>query len=155
LFGKWSKVRYTPALFKMINEILDNCLDENIRTSGKFANRIDVSITDASVTVTDNGRGIPQETIVTPEDDKILRPVAAWTRVNAGTSFEENRTTIGANGLGSAAVNFLSSSFMGPLGRMELPSRHLFRRCESDQDQGNKEVWVWYIRHVHSRLFDL
>jgi DNA gyrase/topoisomerase IV subunit B len=113
LFGKWSKVRYTPALFKMINEILDNCLDENIRTSGKFANRIDVSITDTSVTVTDNGRGIPQETIVTPEDDKILRPVAAWTRVNAGTSFEENRTTIGANGLGSAAVNFLSSSFHG------------------------------------------
>jgi DNA gyrase/topoisomerase IV subunit B len=113
LFGKWTKVRYTPALFKMINEILDNSIDEAIRTSFAHATKIDVSINDTTVTVTDNGRGIPQQMIQTPEGDTISRPVAAWTRVNAGTSFEDNRTTIGANGLGSAAVNFLSSSFVG------------------------------------------
>jgi DNA gyrase/topoisomerase IV subunit B len=113
LFGKWTKVRYTPALFKMVNEILDNSIDEHIRTAGKFANKIDVSIDDNSVTVTDNGRGIPQEEVQTPEGDTILRPVAAWTRVNAGTSFEDQRTSIGANGVGSAATNFMSSSFTG------------------------------------------
>jgi DNA topoisomerase-2 len=113
LFGKWSKVQYTPAIFKMINEIIDNSIDENIRTKGKYANKIDVTIEDSTVTVTDNGRGIPQELIQTPEGENIPRPVAAWTRVNAGTSFEETRTTVGANGVGSASTNFLSLSFHG------------------------------------------
>lgn len=113
IFGKWSKVNYTPALFKMINEIIDNSIDENLRTSGLHANKIDVSIENSTVTVTDNGRGIPQELIQTPEGENIQRAVAAWTRVNAGTSFEESRTTIGANGVGSASTNFLSESFYG------------------------------------------
>jgi DNA topoisomerase-2 len=113
LFGKWTKVRYTPAIFKMINEIIDNSIDENIRTQGKHANKIDVVIDGSNVTVTDNGRGIPQELIQTPEGETIPRPVAAWTRVNAGTSFEETRTSIGANGVGSASTNFLSTSFYG------------------------------------------
>jgi DNA topoisomerase-2 len=113
LFGKWSKVRYTPALFKMINEIVDNSIDEAIRTSYKFATKIDVTIQDSTVTVTDNGRGIPQEMTTTPEGEMISRPVAAWTRVNSGTSFEDERTSIGANGVGSSASNFMSSSFYG------------------------------------------
>ena len=113
LFGKWTKVHYTPALFKMINEIIDNSIDEHIRTSGTFATKIDVIIKDSTVTVTDNGRGIPQELIETPEGESIQRAVAAWTRVNAGTSFGETRTTVGANGVGSSATNFLSSSFCG------------------------------------------
>lgn len=113
LFGKWSKVQYTPALFKMINEIIDNSIDEHIRTNGQFATRLDVTIKGSTVTVTDNGRGIPQELIETPEGEKIARAVAAWTRVNAGTSFEETRITVGANGVGSSATNFLSSSFYG------------------------------------------
>ena len=113
LFGKWTKVSYTPAIVKMINEILDNSIDEHIRTAGKFATKIDVIIDDSSVTISDNGRGIPQEEVHTPEGEVILRPVAAWTRVNAGTSFEAERTSIGANGVGSAATNFMSSSFVG------------------------------------------
>lgn len=113
LFGKWTKVTYTPAIFKMINEILDNSLDENIRTNGKFASKIDVTINNDTVTITDNGRGIPQEVVKAPEGDSVSRPVAAWTRVNAGTSFEDQRTSIGANGVGSAATNFMSSSFTG------------------------------------------
>lgn len=116
LLGKWTRVKYVPALLKMINEILDNSLDEAIRTQFKFANKIDVSIAPEgnTVTVTDNGRGIPQEEIFDEQSGtKILRPVAAWTKVNAGTSFEENRVTIGANGVGSAATNFLSTTFIG------------------------------------------
>lgn len=71
LFGKWTKVCYTPALFKMINEILDNSIDEYIRSNAKFANKIDVSFDGNSVTVTDNGRGIPQDVVITPEGEKI------------------------------------------------------------------------------------
>ena len=114
LLGKWKKVTYIPALSKMIDEILDNSIDEAIRTNFTYANKIDVSIDLRSVTVTDNGRGIPQEEVLdTATNERILRPVAAWTRVNAGTSFDNSRVTIGTNGVGSSATNFLSQSFIG------------------------------------------
>ena len=114
VLGKWKKAVYVPALSKMVDEILDNSIDEAIRTNFKHANRIDVSIEGDTVTVTDNGRGIPQDEILdTASGEKVLRPVAAWTRVNAGTSFDNERVTIGTNGVGSSATNFLSTSFRG------------------------------------------
>lgn len=112
--GEWKTATYVPALSKMIDEILDNSIDEAIRTNFKYANKIDVSINMDMVTVSDNGRGIPQDEIFDETSkEKILRPVAAWTRVNAGTSFDDERVTIGTNGVGSAATNFLSSKFTG------------------------------------------
>lgn len=114
VLGKWKTATYVPALSKMIDEILDNSIDEAIRTKFKHANKIDVSINGNTVTVSDNGRGIPQEEVLdTVTNEKILRPVAAWTRVNAGTSFDDERVTIGTNGVGSSATNFLSTSFNG------------------------------------------
>ena len=114
VLGEWKKATYVPALSKMVDEILDNAIDEAIRTNFKFANKINVSINNNEVTVTDNGRGIPQDKIFDEaSNENILRPVAAWTKVNAGTSFDDERVTIGTNGVGSAATNFLSKSFTG------------------------------------------
>jgi len=114
LMGKWQMVEYVPALSKMIDEILDNSIDEAIRTNFKYANKINVSVTGDKIIITDNGRGIPQELVYDETTDtKIARATAAWTRVNAGTSFDDNRVTIGTNGVGSAATNFLSSKFVG------------------------------------------
>ena len=116
VMGKWQTAIYVPALSKMIDEILDNSVDEAIRTQFTHANKIDVEVCTESnqITITDNGRGIPQEEILDAgTGKKILRPVAAWTRVNAGTSFDDERVTIGTNGVGSAATNFLSKSFTG------------------------------------------
>lgn len=114
VLGKWQKAEYVPALSKMIDEILDNSIDEAIRTGFEHANKIDVSIEGNTVTVTDNGRGIPQKEVLdSATGQKILQPVAAWTRVNAGTSFDNERVTIGTNGVGSSATNFLSTSFIG------------------------------------------
>lgn len=114
VLGKWKRATYVPALSKMIDEILDNSIDEAIRTNFKHANRIDVSVDGDSVSIIDNGRGIPQDEILdAASGEKILRPVAAWTRVNAGTSFDSERVTIGTNGVGSSATNFLSTSFKG------------------------------------------
>jgi len=98
----------------MVDEILDNCIDEAIHTQFKYANEITVNGQKTNVTVTDNGRGIPQDEITDTETgEKMVRPVAAWTRVRAGTSFDDNRVTIGANGVGSACVNFMSKAFNG------------------------------------------
>jgi DNA gyrase/topoisomerase IV subunit B len=114
VLGEWKKAVYVPALSKMIDEILDNSIDEAIRTNFKFANKISVSVEGDTVTVSDNGRGIPQDAIYDEGSrETILRPVAAWTKVNAGTSFDDNRVTIGTNGVGSAATNFLSKKFVG------------------------------------------
>lgn len=112
--GVWREVTYIPAILKIIDEIIDNSVDEFIRTQGKHANKIYVDIEDDLVTVTDNGRGIPQDMVVDQATgEELLRPVAAWTRVNAGTSFSDDRVTIGANGLGSSVTNFVSSKFIG------------------------------------------
>jgi DNA gyrase/topoisomerase IV subunit B len=114
VLGKWKIVDYVPALNKMIDEIIDNSIDEAIRTNFVYANKIDITIDGNKITVADNGRGIPQDEIIdTATGERVLRPVAAWTRTNAGTSFTEDRTTIGANGLGSAITNYLSMVFCG------------------------------------------
>lgn len=114
VLGVWKSVSYVPALNKMIDEIIDNSIDEAIRTKFEYANKIDISIIGNKISVTDNGRGIPQDIIHdTITGEKIIRPVAAWTKTNAGTSFTDDRTTIGANGVGSAVTNFLSASFIG------------------------------------------
>jgi DNA topoisomerase-2 len=114
VLGEWKVAKYVPALSKMVDEILDNSIDEAIRTNFKYANKINVSVDGDKVIITDNGRGIPQDEIFDETSgDTILRPVAAWTKVNAGTSFDDERVTIGTNGVGSAATNFLSSQFVG------------------------------------------
>ena len=147
--GQWKVVKYVPALSKMIDEILDNSIDEAIRTNFQYANKINVSIEKDKVTITDNGRGIPQELVYDETTNtKIARATAAWTRVNAGTSFDDNRVTIGTNGVGSAATNFLSSKFVGKTWR---DGKMLTVECKNgaedirekvtDKDGAGTEVW--------------
>ena len=113
VLGKWQTIEYVPALNKMIDEIIDNSIDEAIRTNFEHANQISVSIKGEQITIEDNGRGIPQEEVTDADGNKMPRPVAAWTKTNAGTSFNDDRTTIGANGVGSACTNFMSEKFTG------------------------------------------
>ena len=114
VLGKWKTVSYVPAILKMVDEILDNAIDEAIRTNFKYANDVNVNVQKYKVTITDNGRGIPLDQIEDTETgETILRPVAAWTKVRAGTNFDDDRVTIGANGVGAACVNFMSKLFIG------------------------------------------
>lgn len=114
VMGEWKVATYVPALTKMIDEILDNSVDEAIRTKFEYANKIDVTVRGNRVAVMDNGRGIPQEDVLDATTGAMIpRPVAAWTKTNAGTSFNDDRVTIGTNGVGSAATNFLSAEFVG------------------------------------------
>ena len=115
VFGKFQKVKYVPGLVKIIDEIIDNSIDEAIRTNFKFANKIDVTVSPHLVSVSDNGRGIPQAMITTPEGAQIPGPVAAWTRPKAGGNFgdDSERKTGGMNGVGSSLTNIFSTIFTG------------------------------------------
>jgi DNA topoisomerase-2 len=106
----FKKVNIVGGLLKIINEIIDNSVDEHVRTKGEYANRIDVDIdTDGTVTVSDNGRGIPAVEINTP-DGKEYQMVAAFTRARAGSNFDDaNRESIGMNGVGSM-ITFVTST---------------------------------------------
>lgn len=102
-----------PALVKMVDEIINNSIDEGIRTEFKFANQISVDINHnldgTEIVVADNGRGIPVEKV-----GESYRPVLAWTELRAGSNFDdEGRVTGGLNGVGSACSNIMSASFIG------------------------------------------
>ena len=118
-FGQYKPLYVIPALLKIISEIIDNSIDEAIRTNFEFANKISVSIKKESrgleddvweVVVEDNGRGIP---VVKLAGTDIYRPVAAWTQARAGSNFGDVRETIGSHGIGSMMTAVMSTEFVG------------------------------------------
>lgn len=115
LFGEYKQVTYVPGLVKLIDEIIDNSVDEAIRTSFKFANKISVEIRGNKVIVEDNGRGIPQAMVVDQNGIELPGPVAAWTIPKAGGNFGDDaeRKTGGMNGVGSSLTNIFSVTFAG------------------------------------------
>lgn len=114
-FGEYKSIEFVPGLIKLVDEIIDNSIDEAIRTNFEFANEISVLANQNTIKVSDNGRGIPQSDVVTPEGETIPGPVAAWTRTKAGGNFgnDADRKTGGQNGVGSALTNIFSTSFTG------------------------------------------
>lgn len=111
---EYKTIEFVPGLLKITNEILDNSIDEAIRTSFEHANKIKVSFDNKSNTITieDNGRGIPVKKV--PGED-VFQPELAWGQARAGSNFEddESRETIGLNGVGSFATNVYSKKFIG------------------------------------------
>lgn len=112
---KYSDISYVPALFKIVNEVIDNSTDEYTRTQGKFATKIEITIDKKSFTVRDNGRGIPIVLIKDTNNEDIYKPVAAWCRTKAGSNFmdDANRVTGGMNGVGGSLSNIFSKKFIG------------------------------------------
>lgn len=107
---EYKEFDYIPAFCKIINEIIDNSLDEAIRTNFKYGNEIQVTITEDTVTVKDNGRGVPTD--IDPATG-ISQLELAFTRARAGSNFDDSdRSTIGQNGVGSFCTNCFSKSFI-------------------------------------------
>jgi len=106
----YKDITYVHALFKIFQEIVDNSLDEFSRTNGKYSTKIDITITEKSVEITDNGRGIPVKKI---EGTNIYQPRAAFTMSRAGSNFQNksSKKEIGTHGVGSFACNVFSKVF--------------------------------------------
>lgn len=112
---KYLDIEYVPGLNKILNEIIDNSIDEHVRTNGEFSTKIEVNIDKEKFSVKDNGRGIPIKEVQTPEGTIIYQPELAWTHARAGSNFTDdaNSSTIGTNGVGSMAASVFSKEFTG------------------------------------------
>ncbi|WPK35270.1 DNA topoisomerase large subunit [Escherichia phage AV115] len=166
LFGEFKKVKYVAGVLKLIDEIIDNSVDEAIRTNFKYANKISVSIdlNSNKVTVEDNGRGIPQETVITPEGEEIPGPVAAWTRTKAGGNFgdDKERVTGGQNGVGSSLTNIFSVSFVGTTsdGKNELTvncsnnADNISWKSKPSKNNGTKVEFIPDFSHFEMNQFE-
>src|SRR3989344_5916322 len=90
------------GLHQLFREIVDNSVDEAL---AGFANEISITINkDLTMTVTDNGRGIPVDL---NEKYKLSGLELAMTRLHAGGKFDARayKASGGLHGVGAAAVN--------------------------------------------------
>ena len=112
---KYGTVKVVPALLKCASELIDNSIDVAIDTNFKSATKIKVNVDSKSIEVIDDGIGIPcvPPNGVKSNDPKDTCTCLAWTRLKAGTSFDDNRKKIGTNGVGSSCVNVFSKLFIG------------------------------------------
>jgi DNA gyrase/topoisomerase IV subunit B len=104
---------YSPALVKIINEVIDNSVDILKNSKG---GKLSVDLSQNSIKVSDNGSGIPVELIEDLDGTHILTPKAMWGKAKAGSNFNGDAldaTTIGTNGVGSFCTNVLSTKFIG------------------------------------------
>ncbi|WP_318743885.1 toprim domain-containing protein [Treponema sp.] len=87
------------GIYVLIKEVIDNSIDEFIVGFGK---QIEVSVVDGRVKVRDYGRGIP-----------LGKVVECVSQINTGAKYNDDvfQFSVGMNGVGTKAVNALSSFF--------------------------------------------
>ena len=87
------------GIYILLKEVVDNCIDEFVMGAGKT---IEISIKDQQVSVRDYGRGIP-----------LGKVVDVVSKMNTGGKYDSRafKKSVGLNGVGTKAVNALSSSF--------------------------------------------
>ena len=87
------------GIYVLVKEIIDNSIDEHVMGFGKT---IDVRVYDHKVVVRDYGRGIP-----------LGKVVDCVSKINTGGKYDSTafQKSVGLNGVGTKAVNALSSYF--------------------------------------------
>ncbi|MGS2741117.1 DNA topoisomerase IV subunit B [Sinomicrobium sp. M5D2P17] len=87
------------GIYILLKEVMDNCIDEFVMGAGKT---IEISIQGNKVTVRDFGRGIP-----------LGKVVDVVSKMNTGGKYDSRafKKSVGLNGVGTKAVNALSSYF--------------------------------------------
>jgi topoisomerase-4 subunit B len=87
------------GIYVLIKEIIDNSIDEFVMGAGK---RIDITVESGQVTVRDFGRGIP-----------LGKVIDCVSKINTGGKYDSGafQKSVGLNGVGTKAVNALSTYF--------------------------------------------
>ena len=87
------------GIYILLKEVIDNCIDEFVMGAGKT---IEIAIREDKVTVRDYGRGIP-----------LGKVVDVVSKMNTGGKYDTRafKKAVGLNGVGTKAVNALSTYF--------------------------------------------
>jgi topoisomerase-4 subunit B len=87
------------GIYVLLKEVLDNCIDEHTMGYGKH---VEITIDQKTVIVRDYGRGIP-----------LGKVVDVVSKINTGAKYDSKafQKSVGLNGVGTKAVNALSSYF--------------------------------------------
>ncbi|RYZ00331.1 MAG: type IIA DNA topoisomerase subunit B [Chitinophagaceae bacterium] len=87
------------GIYVLVKEVIDNCIDEYTMGYGKS---VEISISEKNVSVRDYGRGIP-----------LGKVVDVVSKINTGAKYDSKvfQKSVGLNGVGTKAVNALSSYF--------------------------------------------
>ena len=87
------------GIYILIKEVIDNCIDEFVMGHGK---KIEVSVSKEKVDVRDYGRGIP-----------LGKVIDCVSQINTGGKYDSKafKKSVGLNGVGTKAVNALSTYF--------------------------------------------
>jgi topoisomerase-4 subunit B len=87
------------GIYVLLKEIMDNSIDEFVMGNGK---NVEITIKDGTVTVRDYGRGIP-----------LGKVIDCVSKINTGGKYDSRafKKSVGLNGVGTKAVNALSSFF--------------------------------------------
>ncbi len=87
------------GIYILIKETIDNSIDEFVMGAGKV---IDITVKEGSVSIRDYGRGIP-----------LGKVVDVVSKMNTGAKYDSKafKKSVGLNGVGTKAVNALSSTF--------------------------------------------
>jgi len=90
---------YDDGVYVLVKEIVDNSIDEHVMGNGKT---IDIKVTEHRVEVRDYGRGIP-----------LGKVIDCVSKINTGGKYDSGafQKSVGLNGVGTKAVNALSSYF--------------------------------------------
>lgn len=88
------------GIYILLKEVIDNCIDEYVMGHGKV---VEVTVKDGTVKVRDYGRGIP-----------LGKVVDVVSKINTGAKYDSAvfKKSVGLNGVGTKAVNALSSQFL-------------------------------------------
>lgn len=113
---------YDDGIYVLLKEIIDNSIDEFVMGSGKS---IDITVTDKKVSVRDYGRGIP-----------LGKVIDCVSKINTGGKYDSKafQKSVGLNGVGTKAVNALSTSFVVQSYRDGRTKRAEFTRGELVSD---------------------
>lgn len=110
------------GIYILLKEVIDNCIDEFVMGAGKT---IDIKINENKVEVRDYGRGIP-----------LGKVVDVVSKMNTGGKYDSRvfKKSIGLNGVGTKAVNALSSYFKVESVRDNQTKVAIFERGELLED---------------------
>lgn len=111
------------GIYILIKEILDNTIDEFVMGHGK---KVEIKVTgEGRVQIRDYGRGIP-----------LGKVVECVSRINTGGKYDSKafKKSVGLNGVGTKAVNALSSEFTVSAVRDGLKKTAVFERGQLIRD---------------------